>query len=97
MPKTIGEKAPRVTMPLPKSMVDEIDRIVKAYPQYAWNRQKFAEEAIREKMLALEHPPVTQQKQTEMTPLPEQLYCRYCGKENPKDAVFCQKCGAQIK
>jgi rRNA maturation endonuclease Nob1 len=25
------------------------------------------------------------------------FYCRYCGAENPSDAVFCEKCGKQIK
>jgi uncharacterized membrane protein YvbJ len=25
------------------------------------------------------------------------FYCRYCGKENKSDAVFCEKCGKQLK
>jgi hypothetical protein len=97
MPKTIGEKIPRTTLALPKPLVEEIDRIVGTFPQYAWNRQKFAEEAIREKIFALEHPPATEQKPREVTAPPEQLFCRYCGSKNAKDAIFCQKCGKPIK
>jgi ribosomal protein L40E len=27
----------------------------------------------------------------------EKKYCRYCGTENKKDAVFCEKCGKKIR
>jgi len=27
----------------------------------------------------------------------ERLFCRYCGSDNKKDAVFCQKCGKPIE
>jgi len=26
----------------------------------------------------------------------EKKYCRYCGTENNKDAIFCEKCGRRI-
>jgi hypothetical protein len=26
----------------------------------------------------------------------EKKYCRYCGTENNKDAIFCEKCGKRI-
>jgi hypothetical protein len=25
------------------------------------------------------------------------FYCRYCGAENKKDAIFCEKCGRNIE
>jgi hypothetical protein len=94
MPKLIGEKTARVTMPLPKPMVDEVDRIVRTHPQCAWNRQKYVEEAIREKN---ERTLANDQKPKEVTAPPEPLFCRYCGSKNAKDAIFCQKCGKPIK
>ena len=29
--------------------------------------------------------------------LSQKLYCRNCGQENPDDATYCQKCGADLK
>ena len=25
------------------------------------------------------------------------MYCRYCGEENPEDAVYCRNCGKKLK
>jgi len=35
---------------LPKPMVDEVDRLVEAFPEFSYNRQQFIESAIREKI-----------------------------------------------
>jgi metal-responsive CopG/Arc/MetJ family transcriptional regulator len=53
MPRTIVEKTRRTTLPLPEPLVQEVDRVITEFSQYAWNRQKFAEEAIREKIFRL--------------------------------------------
>lgn len=50
MPKTKKRKIERVNVRLPKPMVDEIDRIMKAFPEFNYNRQQFVESAIREKI-----------------------------------------------
>jgi hypothetical protein len=34
--------------------------------------------------------------QPSITTLAEKKYCRFCGTENKKDAVFCEKCGKKI-
>jgi len=33
---------------------------------------------------------------TRITTSSEKKYCRYCGVENKKGTVFCEKCGKQI-
>ena len=32
-----------------------------------------------------------------LSPDVAKFYCRYCGAENESDAVFCEKCGKQLK
>ena len=49
MPKTVNDSQPRIQLRLPKPLCDEIDRLVQKYPLYG-NRQKFIENAIREKL-----------------------------------------------
>jgi hypothetical protein len=51
MPKLIGEKMGRTTLPIRTPIIQEIDRIVKEFPEYGWNRQTFSEEALREKIM----------------------------------------------
>lgn len=51
MPKMVTDKPmTRVTVPIPEPLIMEIDKIVKQLPMYAWNRQKFIEQSIREKL-----------------------------------------------
>ena len=35
---------------MPKPMVDEVDRLVEAFPEFSYNRQQFIESAVREKI-----------------------------------------------
>jgi len=49
MPQT-KRKSERVHVRLPKPMVDEVDRLVEAFPEFSYNRQQFIESAIREKI-----------------------------------------------
>jgi len=49
LPKTKTQATPRVTLRVPKSMADEVDRIVEKHGFYG-NRQRFIETAIQEKI-----------------------------------------------
>jgi ribosomal protein L40E len=40
---------------------------------------------------------ITPQKEEKMVGKEAIFYCRYCGAENKTDAVFCEKCGKQLK
>jgi len=53
MPRTIAEKRGRTTVPMPEPLMSEVDRVVIDFPEYSWNRQKFVEEAVREKIFQL--------------------------------------------
>jgi len=48
MPKTKKPKEDRVPIRIPKSIMDEVDRIVEKFG--LWNRQRFVEAAITEKI-----------------------------------------------
>ena len=49
MPKMKKLKVERVAVRLPKPMLDEIDRIMKRFPEFNYNRQQFVESAVRDK------------------------------------------------
>jgi len=50
MPKTLNGKNHRKCVRIPVAMINEIDRIVKEHIELCYNRQKFIECAIREKI-----------------------------------------------
>jgi len=55
MPKTKKQEVKRLNVRLPKPMVDEIDRIMKVFPEFNCNRQQFVESAVREKIEKLKY------------------------------------------
>jgi hypothetical protein len=40
----------RVPIRIPRSMINEVDRIVRDYPELGYNRQQFVESGLREKI-----------------------------------------------
>jgi metal-responsive CopG/Arc/MetJ family transcriptional regulator len=50
MPRTINGGNSRQSVRVPVPMIEEIDRIVREYPELHYNRQQFVECAIREKI-----------------------------------------------
>jgi len=51
MPRTKREKVERVPVRIPKPMADEVDRIVREYEEYGWNRQRLIETSIAEMIM----------------------------------------------
>lgn len=50
MPQVKRGTSERVPIRIPAPMVEEIDRIVREFPELNYNRQQFVETAIREKI-----------------------------------------------
>ena len=46
-------------------------------------------------LIVLEEPAIS--KEEKLVSDAAKFYCRYCGAENESDAVFCEKCGKQLK
>jgi len=53
MPEKKTDRKDRMAVRIPKSMIAEVDRLVRDLPELNYNRQQFIESAIREKILAL--------------------------------------------
>lgn len=53
MPRTKKDSPPRISIGIPKRMIDEVDRIVENHKEFNYNRQQFIESAIREKIMRL--------------------------------------------
>lgn len=49
----------------------------------------------QQQSIVQEKPPTS--KEEKLLEDEAKFYCRYCGKENKSDAVFCEKCGKQLK
>ncbi len=54
-PKTKKRKVERVLVRLQKPMLDEIDRIMKRFPEFNYNRQQFVESAVKDKNQKLKY------------------------------------------
>jgi len=66
MPRTKRENVGRVPIRIPEPMADEVDRIVKEYQEYGWNRQRFIETSIAEMIMKV--------KSTEVMLLPKETW-----------------------
>jgi ribosomal protein L40E len=49
-----------------------------------------------EKEPEIQQEPISMKEEKSMVK-DDKFYCRYCGRENEADAVFCEKCGKKLK